>query len=154
MVRWFSSPSLHQCSVLRVFKTGQSYTERREVKLKTRTWCTRDQTRDLAHWRPRTSQLTIQSLLLEILVLTLERARYSVQPWCEQKKWCAHEKLRLFSMSIASKKHVFYSLGIYKIFDHYWIHRKRKESSWRSSRTLVQYSFWYNNEFAGTQQAS
>ena len=30
-------PSLHQCSVLRVFKASQSYTERREVE--TRIWC-------------------------------------------------------------------------------------------------------------------
>ena len=47
--------SLHQCSVLRVFKASQSYTERREVKK----GCdvTGDRTRNFAHRRSRTNQL-------------------------------------------------------------------------------------------------
>ena len=46
-MRSFCPPSLHQCSVFRVFKTSQSYTERREVE--TRMWCHQGFNQDLAH---------------------------------------------------------------------------------------------------------
>ena len=46
-MRSFCPPSLHQCSVSRVFKASQSYTERREVE--TRMWCHRG-----SNSRPRT----------------------------------------------------------------------------------------------------
>ena len=50
------SPSLHQCSVLRVFKGSQSYTKR--IGLKQGYDVTGDRTRDLAHRRARSNQLS------------------------------------------------------------------------------------------------
>ena len=137
MVRSFSPPSLHQCSVLRVFKASQSYTEREKLSSKQGCDVTRDPTRDLAHWRPRTSQLYHPC---------------SLRSWC----WLWSAQDRVFNPDVnrrndAHTKNCHYflwalllksTLLILLVFTRYWTIFKHTESE-KSLHGVLQ-ELWYN----------
>ena len=78
--------SLHQCTVLRVFKASQSYTERREVK--TRMWCHRASNSKLrALRRSRTNQLCnpCPNWFLDCFFTPLDRSKH-LDFWKKEEK--------------------------------------------------------------------